>query len=449
VGLIACQRPSVTGANARIPVVTGQQVIGRFRDKAWQSSTVNGAIGAASAMEVGLIRHPQRAKRRPAEVSRKGQDLSFNPRRNFAMKKTLLAIAALGLFAGAASAQSNVTLFGVVDLNLRSVKNGSLGSIKTESTDGVNSSRFGFKGVEDLGGGMKAQFWYEAGVNPDVGTTNSKLFNRRSTISLIGNFGEVRLGRDYTPTFRGLASQDPFGTNGLGSFTNMFAFGSISTGSAALGSPLFSGATTLVRADNSIAYWLPGNIGGVYGEVMIAANEGAATATAANKYVGGRLGWAAGPIDVFGVYGKTTLVQVGGSDGALKQFILGASYNFGVAKVNINFNSNKTNRELGVVADGKSTIWQLGGVIPMGPGEIHVAYDVTKGSGDLKDSGAKMFAATYLYNLSPRTALYGTFAHLKNNTFGNFSLGAGVAGPQGSLYNKSSTGYEFGVRHFF
>ncbi|HWH83426.1 MAG TPA: porin, partial [Burkholderiaceae bacterium] len=111
------------------------------------------------------------------------------------MKKSLLALAVLGAFAGVASAQSSVTLYGTLDVNGRYVKADGQSRSLTQSTDGINSSQLGFRGIEDLGGGLKAGFVLLAGVNPDSGTTNSKFFNRRSTVSLMGGFGEVRLGR--------------------------------------------------------------------------------------------------------------------------------------------------------------------------------------------------------------------------------------------------------------
>jgi predicted porin len=80
------------------------------------------------------------------------------------MKKSLLALAALTAFAGVASAQSSVTLFGIVDLSVNSVKNGSL-SQKLLSSNQLNSNRLGFRGVEDLGGGMRAGFWLEGAMN--------------------------------------------------------------------------------------------------------------------------------------------------------------------------------------------------------------------------------------------------------------------------------------------
>ncbi len=129
-------------------------------------------------------------------------------------------------------AQSSVTLFGVVDAAY-AVGNGSLTDKTQLRNSGYNSSRLGFRGTEDLGGGMKASFWLEAGVNNDDGTgsassalnqaqtaanvgTQGLTFNRRSTVSLEGKMGEVRLGRDYTPQFWSETAFDPFGTNGVG-----------------------------------------------------------------------------------------------------------------------------------------------------------------------------------------------------------------------------------------
>ena len=127
------------------------------------------------------------------------------------MKKSLLALAVLGAFAGVASAQSSVTLYGTIDLSAKYVKNTGSDRRVSLSQDGINSSQLGFKGVEDLGGGLKAGFVLLSGINADTGTANAKFWNRRATVSLMGNFGEVRLGRDYTPTFWNNTIFDAFG----------------------------------------------------------------------------------------------------------------------------------------------------------------------------------------------------------------------------------------------
>mgnify|MGYP003551087525 CR=1 FL=1 len=83
------------------------------------------------------------------------------------MKKSLLALAVLGAFAGAASAQSSVTLFGIVDVNARYVDNNGVKQYQL-SQDGINSSRLGFRGSEDLGGGMAASFWVAGSFWPGL-----------------------------------------------------------------------------------------------------------------------------------------------------------------------------------------------------------------------------------------------------------------------------------------
>src|SRR5205085_4224819 len=130
------------------------------------------------------------------------------------MKKSLIALAVMAA-AGAASAQSSVTLFGIVDAAVSRYDSGGSGDAVTKLTNsGYNSSRLGFRGTEDLGGGTSASFWLEAGLANDDGqgaATNSNnqasgagaavagrqglTFNRRSTVSLSGGWGEGRLGR--------------------------------------------------------------------------------------------------------------------------------------------------------------------------------------------------------------------------------------------------------------
>ena len=346
------------------------------------------------------------------------------------MKKSLLALAVLGAFAGVASAQSSVTLSGTVDLNGKYVKNDGAQRRVSLSQDGINSSQLVFSGKEDLGGGLYAGFNLNAGVNADTGTTNSKFFNRRSTVSLWGNFGEVRLGRDYTPTFWNQTIFDAFGTNGVGSSLNNVQ---LATG-------------TLVRADNAISYFLPSGIGGVYGQVMVAASENAATNP--GRYVGGRVGFAAGPFDVSGAYAQQRLDLVAGQPQE-KTFNVGGAYDLSVVKLLAYF--NRETRSTSAV-DLKENRFSISGVVPFGQSEIHVGYDY--GKLDTTPAGfAKVttkvdqFKIGYVYNLSKRTALYSTLSRLSNKNGTGLAIGGG--NPYGSVSNPKSTGAEFGLRHFF
>jgi len=352
------------------------------------------------------------------------------------MKKSLLALAALTAFAGVASAQSSVTLFGVVDVNARNVKNGSP-SLKSLSTDGNSSSRIGFRGVEDLGGGLRAGFWIEGAYGGDTGTGAGSVGNgsaaqewrRRATLSLIGGFGEVRLGRDYTPTFWNHTIFDPFGTNGVGSQTNLM----VQQGQASM---LASGSTTLVRANNSIGYFLPA-MGGVYGQVMVAAGEGAF----GNKYTGFRLGYAAGPVNFAGSWGKTQATPTRD----LTAMNFGGSFNLGFMTLMGQWHKYKVD-----APSVDQTNILIGANVPVGKGTFKVSYGKASSTGVTRD--ATQIALGYVHDLSKRTALYTHFAKISNE--GNAAAGARFvasgSGPAGLMATGSgSTGYEFGVRHSF
>ena len=349
------------------------------------------------------------------------------------MKKSLLALAVLGAFAGVASAQSSVTLFGTVDLSAKYVKNDGSARRLSLSQDGINSSQLGFKGTEDLGGGLKAGFLLLAGVNADTGTTNSKFFNRSAYARLWGNFGEVRLGRDYTPTFWNNTIFDAFGTNGLGDSSHV--------------GQLLSG--TFVRADNSIGYFLPSGIGGVYGQFMAAASEGASGNP--GRYLGGRIGFAAGPFDIAGAYGQQRNDGLPGAP-SQKTYNIGGSYDLGVVKL-MGYYDRDTLSYTGF--DKKEDRFSLSAVVPIGQGEIHAGYEASKLKNSLAGSSTKVdqFAIGYVYNLSKRTAVYATAARLNNKNGTANSVASGTsqtAAPSGTPGSSlKSTGTEFGLRHFF
>ena len=163
----------------------------------------------------------------------------------------------VSILATSASAAS-VNIFGIADVGLGEIQNkdstGQTTTVKQERTDGLNSSRIGFNASQDIGfDGSTISAWFEAGLAPDSGTQTStsatvsaaKFWNRRTTISLTNpTLGELRLGRDFAPSFRNLIVFDPYGTNGVGNINNMV-------------SGLGSGANTIVRVDNSVTYWLP------------------------------------------------------------------------------------------------------------------------------------------------------------------------------------------------
>ena len=322
---------------------------------------------------------------------------------------------------------------------MRAVRNGSARTLKTESTDGLTSSRLGFRGVEDLGDGFKAGFWLEAPFSADTGSGNAtRFFNRRSTVSLIEpTVGEIRLGRDNTPAFNAYNAYDPFGTNGIGEILgNGTTTGIIS----ALG----SGAATLSRSDNQISYFTPPILGGAYAQLAAAPDE----AVAGSRYMAGRLGYAAGKVDASAVYSET---KVGlNSTLRFKQALLGASYDFGVAKLS----GQLIESRYASAADGnrRQRVYQLGASVPLGAHVIRLDYVYGNMSGGAPGSGfsnaddASQIALGYQYNFSKRTALYATAATLRNKGASKLIVATGNAGMKAG---ENSTGLDAGLRVSF
>lgn len=358
------------------------------------------------------------------------------------MKKSLVALAILAA-AGVASAQSSVTLFGIVDATVAHGSGSGVGSSsKTQLTNsGFNSSRLGFRGTEDLGGGMSASFWLEASVNNDNGSgantnTNNQAsgstggggltFNRRSTVSLASGLGELRLGRDYTPQFWNQTVFDPFGTNGVGTNQTLIS---------GLGGP------TAVRASNSVGYFLPGNLGGFYGQVQTYMGENNQTGAATQddgKGTGIRVGYANGPVNV-AIATSSTSYATTATGGDIKSTNLGGSYNLGVAQVMALLTRDTVESTVNV--SGKGML--IGALVPMGAGQIRAAYSTYKTNTAAAPKSTKM-ALGYVHNLSKRTALYTTFARVSNSGGAAQALNGAV-----TAANARSTGYDFGVRHSF
>lgn len=336
------------------------------------------------------------------------------------MKQHLVLIAIAAAFSGAASAQSSVTLFGVVDLGIRQVKNGSAGTLTSLTPDGIASSRLGFRGVEDLGGGLRAAFWLEGFLQPDSGGGNQN-WQRRSTVSLIGPFGELRLGRDYVPDFWNQSIFDPFGTNGVGSSINVI--GSL------------NGTTTFTRSDNSVGYFLPA-LGGLYGQAMVSAGEGAI----GNKHTALRIGYATGPLNVAVAYGKTNVDD-------FRDWIrwnIGASYNLGFMTLMGLFVDTQAE---GGAGDGQArSSLLIGGVVPVGEvSSFKFSAIQTTGRDRLDTRDSLQLALGFQHDLSQRTALYANVAQINNTN----TATAIPVGPAGIKTGENSSGVEFGIRHIF
>lgn len=349
------------------------------------------------------------------------------------MKKALIALAVLGLTGGAAVAQSSVTLFGVVDVAARYTK-GNGNNVKLLSNDGSSSSRLGVRGVEDLGGGLKAGFWLESGLAADTGiagdTGRGAFWNRRTSISLMGDFGEVRLGRGKTSNRLVIDDFDVYSTTGLGDVTRVLS-------TLGLGTAIGTGVDTNNRSDNLVQYFLPGNLSGFYGSVDVAAGEG----VDGKKMYGGRLGY---KIDAFNVAGGYQSTDVRGSKYKLGS--VGASYDFGVAKLSALLVEAKFNNL-------KQDNITVGVTVPVTESSFLTAQYTSASTNGAADSlpstagDAKFYTLGYQYNLSKRTALYTTAAIIDNSGAARFTL-PGVAATNPNSGGRVGS-VDVGVKHSF
>lgn len=376
------------------------------------------------------------------------------------MKKRNLRLVAAAVLAcaGGAHAQSSVTMWGIMDLNVQHLSATGTGSTNAIGNGSLSTSQLGFRGVEDLGGGLRAGFWLESSLNPDTGTgrnsnTNNQpsgatnangalTFDRRSYVSLAGNWGEVRLGHDFVPTHYNNIAFDAFNANGLARAGD-FAF--TGTGNAPL--------PTAITASNAVSYWLPANLGGVYGMAMVALGENPSSAANHDdgRFASARLGYAHGPFDVAGGYSRTTYLQTA-TLGNYTHANLGASWNAGFAKFFALYNRVQVDIANGPV---RKDSWVVGAHVPVGPGKLRFTYGrlndrspgtLLNANGTARSSNdATLWGVGYVHDLSKRTALYATYGRVSNKGQANYLASGGLTPTAGG----SSSGFEAGVRHSF
>ena len=351
------------------------------------------------------------------------------------MKKSLVALAVLAA-SGAAMAQSSVTLFGVVDAGVTYQKfsGNDKGSKYGLSNSGNATSRLGFRGVEDLGGGLKAGFWLEGAIQNDSGVASGGgaagpgfEFKRRSTVSLMGNFGEVRLGRELTAAYNAVSQYDVFGQVGVGQHI----------GFGVAGSPF--------RESNMISYYTP-NLSGFKAAINFGFGNEDNIEKSSGRYIGGSVGYDNGPLSVaLGLEQKNDPAALFDKEQSLG---LGASYNFGVVKL-AGLVRQQRNEFIAGGEKAKLNSASLGLTAPVGSaGEARIAYNYY----DIKDVKGKahQLSLGYVHNLSKRTAVYGTYAFLRNQKGENFSLGANGLDTKGmSVAGKNNQALTVGIRHAF
>ena len=358
------------------------------------------------------------------------------------MKKSLIALAVLAA-SGAAMAQSSVTLFGIVDTAVGYVDNANAAgdSVYGLSTSGNATSRLGFRGVEDLGGGLKAGFWLEGEIFGDDGNAAGFNFTRRSTVSLMGGFGEVRMGRDLTPNYSKTISYDLLSQTGIGQFMGWRDWATNSD----VGTTVSTADASNVRSSNMISYYTP-NFGGLTAGLGYGFDE--QTTGKAGRYVGGYVAYDNGPLSLAASYDQRDLLVNGLVAGSAvldrDTFTLGGSYNLNVVKLNAIVQQSKY-KALG--ESEKVNAYALGVSAPVGAGEVKLQYALYDNK--IIESKAHHISLGYVHNLSKRTAVYGTVSYMDNKDDSNLGLQAKNLSTGGPGRGESQTGVQVGIRHAF
>jgi predicted porin len=305
------------------------------------------------------------------------------------MKKSLIALAVLAA-SGTAFAQSSVTVYGKLD---QGIKRG-IGEAKTSMAQ-ASGSRLGFRGTEDLGGGLKANFQIEHRFTPDDGNSNvgAPFWAGRSIVGVSGGFGQIDLGRDYTAAFWTQLAGDVFGWDGV----------------ANNAATTRGGPATSVRFANGITYTSP-SFGGITLRANATVKEGAET----NNGTSFQLAYNNGPISASIASEKNAA--------SLKYTGVGAAYNFGAARVNALISKSET--AAGVEGDAMV----LGLTVPMGALSLKASY-ATLEVANVKTVQQLGLGARYA--LSKRTDLYTSYANNSKSTA------------------AKKNGIEFGVHHNF
>ncbi|MBW7901616.1 MAG: porin [Rhodocyclaceae bacterium] len=387
------------------------------------------------------------------------------------MQKKLIALAVAGLASTAAFAQSNVTIYGVVDAGYLA-SSGDRGNAGGDANrNGINSgllsgSRIGFRGEEGLGNGLKAVFTLEYGLDVDgnfgvgtSGTGSSGLTARQQFIGLSSaTVGTVALGRQYAPAFYASGRNDPFmSSTGIGSLARLTS----GAGNTISGTGVVSdnGGS---RWDNAVTYTSPTWSGfSVRAAYSFGERNGGANGVSSgdNGKFGLGANYANGGLNLDVVFQHTKeaqLAAVAGNDNVTEWYV-GGSYDFKVVKLFASYQDKDDKSETAANGDWSNKIWQVGATVPVfGNGKIHVGY--TKLSWDQSSfDDTKAWNLMYSHALSKRTTLYTGYTRFDNgdrpagipatghvrsghNAFSNH--GIGVAG------EKNGT-FAAGINHAF
>ncbi len=325
------------------------------------------------------------------------------------MKRNLIIATVSVLAVGSALAQSSVTIYGRLNLSAEQQKN--VTAVGTVSALQNSASRIGFKGTEDLGGGMKAGFVLESGFSPDTGAAASTFWGRQSEVNLSGAFGTIRLGNFTSEAYYATADYISLHNHDTGtSEDKLYAY--------------------VGRNTNKIAYRTPELVKGLTLEGSVSAGEGRAS----DKSYDLAANWNLGALQLGAGYEK---------NGSAKQFAVRALYEMGPVVLGAYFQDDTDGYGAGL---GNRKTYRLSGAYNVGASEFHLNYG---SAGDYSktptfDTKATQWTAGYNYNLSKRTKVYAFYTKVDNAA--RFSY-FGATTTSGQALDPNI--FAVGVRHNF
>lgn len=353
------------------------------------------------------------------------------------MQKKLLTTAVLSVLSGAAAAQNNVTVYGLLDTGVEYVNhaNATGDSVTRMSSGAMNTSRIGFRGAEDLGGGLKAIFQLENGFRLDTGAFDgdtNQLFNRQSTIGLEGGFGRVVAGRSFSTTYDFILPFDPMGYSGQYSWTTSAG----ATGGRKDGMP--TGVSNLVKYQGTFSGF---KLGAMYG-----VGEVAGSSADSSKY-GVGLGYGSGPFSLAATFDRVNgaaAIAGGAYDKTTTAHLAGGYQVSEALKFSLGYRYYKKTPASGAT-DLRSDFFWGGGSYEFAPALTFIGAVYYQNQKNLPvDADPIMYSLRLKYALSKRTDLYASAAYAKAKNSQMVGLSRDDVG-----YDDSQSGLILGMQHRF
>jgi predicted porin len=373
--------------------------------------------------------------------------------------RTLRLSAAAGLLGAAAAAQaqspapatSNVTLYGVLDMALEWADAG-LGSVQNVQSGGMMGSRWGLRGTEDLGGGLKTVFVIESGFGADTGTLQQggRAFGRQALVGLDGPWGTVTLGRQYSPQYWAFSRTDAFELGLSGGHPVITRTRNTGTPATPTPAGILTSYVTTGRSDNALVYTSPA-MSGLQVRLLAATGEQPGGDRRGFAW-GASAHYSSGPLDAN--IGYTTRRDNDGF-GDLKVLSVGGSYTLGKARIYVGHTIDANTTASTAATSAPKTEYALT--------NLGVRYSLTDlttliaqytrvaddSEGLTANRDGNLLAAGVVHHLSKRTAVYGSVGAITNQNGSNYSLGGGLWVGTPAAGDETAKSIMVGIRHLF